>query len=238
VGRVAAQRDYQHSRGTRIRTGTVGFRGAAWQDGLMDGKTVRAYDAAAGAFADAWEAQLTPLDVYALVERFFAPGPTVDVGCGAGRDTAWLVEHGYPATGVDPSAKLLAQARHRHPGIAFIQGSLPDLPGVPGAHFANVFCETVIMHLDRTEIANAGRSLVELLAPGGTIYLSWRSTLGLDKRDSTGRLYTALDRSQVLATLANTTLLHEAESVSTSSGALVHRLVARRTSSRRRSPVT
>jgi SAM-dependent methyltransferase len=165
-------------------------------------------------------------------------GPTVDVGCGGGRDIGWLVEHGYPATGVDPSAGLLAEARLRHPGVAFIQSGLPNLAGVSRARFANVFCETVIMHLDRTEIADAGRSLVELLAPGGTIYLSWRSTGGPDKRDSTGRLHTALDCSQVLATLTNTTLLHEAESVSASSDALVHRLVVRSTNLAAPQPVT
>lgn len=202
----------------------------------MDRETVRAYDDAAKAFADTWEAQVAPVDVYALVERFFEHGATVDVGCGGGRDTAWLDAHGYPATGVDASAQLLVEARRRHPEIAFIQSALPNLPGVPRGHFANVFCETVIMHLDGAEIAEASRSLVELLAPGGTIYLSWRSALGSHKRDSAGRLYTAFDRAQVLAALAETTILHEAESLSTSSGALVHRLVARRANSRRPSP--
>jgi hypothetical protein len=51
-----------------------------------DGLTLDAYDGAAAAFADDWAAQPAPSDMYDTLRRFFAPGPTADIGCGAGRD--------------------------------------------------------------------------------------------------------------------------------------------------------
>src|SRR5690242_10727057 len=96
----------------------------------MDQRTLAAYDRAAAAFAREWDAQPVPSDLQDVVRHFFAPGPTADVGCGAGRDTAWLDRHGFPATGYDASEGLLAQARRLHPGIQFQQAALPELHGV------------------------------------------------------------------------------------------------------------
>jgi hypothetical protein len=54
----------------------------------VDTDTLAAYDRAAGAFADDWHSQPVGADLHALIRRFFNPGPTADIGCGSGRDTA------------------------------------------------------------------------------------------------------------------------------------------------------
>lgn len=41
------------------------------------------------------------------------PGRALDLACGAGRNTVWLAEHGWRATGVDFSTVALAHARER-----------------------------------------------------------------------------------------------------------------------------
>jgi SAM-dependent methyltransferase len=69
----------------------------------MDPATLAAYDAAAAAFAAEWDAQLAPTDLHDLVKRFFRPGLTADIGCGSGRDAAWLAANGFPTVGYDPS---------------------------------------------------------------------------------------------------------------------------------------
>lgn len=53
----------------------------------MDTPTLAAYDANAAAYAAEWLAQEPPDDMYTLLRTHFTPGPTADVGCGAGRDT-------------------------------------------------------------------------------------------------------------------------------------------------------
>ena len=194
----------------------------------MDQGTMGAYDRESAAFAAEWEDdQPAPADLYALLTRFFVTAPTADVGCGSGRDTAWLADHGFSPVGYDASPGLLDEARRRHPGVAFVQAALPELAGVRRGGFANVLCETVIMHLPASDIGASVTTLVELLAPGGTLYLSWRVTPEADRRDPRGRLYTAFPSSLVTDRLAGTAILHDEETRSESSGAIVHRIVAR-----------
>ena len=194
----------------------------------MDRPTVAAYDAHAAAYAADWLAQDAPEDIYALLRAHFAPGPTADVGCGAGRDTAWLAANGFEARGFDASPGLLAQARAAHPSLRFDEAALPELAGIERGAYRNVLCETVIMHLPAAQIGASVRSLLALLQRGGTLYLSWRVTDDADARDPAGRLYAAFDKSLVTRELAaDDAILHDEERVSVSSGKRVHRLIVR-----------
>jgi SAM-dependent methyltransferase len=194
----------------------------------VDERTLRAYDADAARYADDWETQPVPADMYALLACHFAPGPTADIGCGAGRDTAWLATHGFDASGFDASDALLHEARELHPTLAFARAALPALEGVARHAWQNVLCETVIMHLDPTEVGPATRTLLALLRPGGTLYLSWRVTTGESRRDDAGRLYAAFDPRLVRDELGSAhALLLDREETSASSGRRVHRLIVR-----------
>src|SRR5882672_11289032 len=176
----------------------------------MDDATLSAYDRDAEAFANDWDAQPPPSDLHAVVGQFFIPGPTADVGCGSGRDAAWLNTRGYPTKGFDASEGLLAEARRRHPQIHFSNFStaiLPGLDGIAESSFANVLCETVIMHLEPEAITPAVERLLAILIPGGILYLSWRVTEGADQRDEHGRLYAAFEPERVMSALKRTQLL-------------------------------
>lgn len=196
----------------------------------MDRTTLGAYDRDAAVFADDWEAQLAPADMYDVVRRFFRPGPTADIGCGAGRDTAWLDANGYSACGYDASQGLLQEARRRHPSLHFLPAVLPRLEGIADESFVNVLCETVIMHLQPGDVTLAVKRLLEILAPGGTLYLSWRITQGKNRRDEHGRLYAAFDPKLVLAALGSAEMLLDEERGSLSSGKLIRRVAARKAS--------
>ena len=194
----------------------------------MDARTLAAYDAAAATYAADWNGQPAPADMHALLREHFRPGPTIDVGCGAGRDTAWLAANGFEARGVDASEGLLREARAAHPGLRFELAALPGLAGVERGAFENVLCETVLMHLPASQVAAATRSLAALLRAGGTLYLSWRVTRGDSLRDPAGRLYAAFDAGLVREALAGFAVLVDREDESASSGKRVHRLVVRK----------
>ncbi len=194
----------------------------------MDRQTIAAYEASAADFARDWHAQPAPGDLQALVRRFFVPGPTADIGCGSGREVAWLVANGFAASGFDPSEALLREARARYPGLQFGQAALPELVGIPDASFANVLCETVIMHLPPAAVAPSVARLLAILRPGGILHLSWRVTHGADLRDGQGRLYAAFPPEVVTGALRDATILLDEEHVSASSGKVVHRIVAAR----------
>ncbi len=193
----------------------------------MDRQTLAAYDLDAAAFAKDWHDQAPPADLQEIVERFFVRGGnSADIGCGSGREVAWLNANGFPAAGFDASEGLLNEARRRYPGFRFAHAELPDLRGI--GTFDNVLCETVIMHLDRKQIAAAARRLLEIVKPSGTLYLSWRVADNADHRDAQGRLYTAFDAALVLAEVKAATVLLDEDTVSASSGKKIHRLVVKK----------
>jgi 2-polyprenyl-3-methyl-5-hydroxy-6-metoxy-1,4-benzoquinol methylase len=193
----------------------------------MDRQTLAAYDLNAAAFAKDWHDRPAPVDLQEVVERFFVRGGnSADIGCGSGREVAWLNANGFPAVGFDASEGLLNEARRRYPGFKFTHAELPDLRGI--GTYDNVLCETVIMHLDRKQIAAAARRLLEIVKPSGTLYLSWRVADGADHRDAQGRLYTAFDPALVLAEVKTATVLLDEEIVSASSGKKIHRLVVKK----------
>jgi len=196
---------------------------------MIDLATIRSYDKRAASFAKEWEEkQPVPVDLQSIVEQYFRDGPTVDVGCGSGRDAAWLSDSGFAVVGIDPSPGLLAEATRRHAGVRFQPGALPELDGLEEGSFVNVLCETVIMHLDTKLIPRSVRKLVALLEPQGILCLSWRVTKGSDARDGNGRLYSAFEPSLVTEALSDATIELDEPMVSVSSGKTVHRIVARR----------
>jgi len=193
----------------------------------MDRQTLAAYNSAAQAFASDWHDQPPPSDLHAIIRRFFAPGLTADIGCGSGREVAWLAAHGFQAIGYDPSEGLLKEARARYPQLEFEPAALPELTGIAAGTFDNVLCETVVMHLGRDAIGPSVRRLITILKPAGTLYLSWRVSLS-DQRDQYGRLYATFDKGLVMDALAASSILLDEEVVSASSGKTIQRLVARR----------
>ncbi|MCA6118604.1 class I SAM-dependent methyltransferase [Bradyrhizobium sp. WSM 1738] len=193
----------------------------------MDRQTLAAYDDHAAAFATDWLGQPAPVDLQEIVERFFVRGGnSCDIGCGCGREVAWLHANGFSAMGFDASEGLLKEARRRYPSYKFAHAELPDLDGI--GTFDNVLCETVIMHLDRKEIVTSVRRLLDVVKPSGILYLSWRVTEGADERDAQGRLYAAFDSAVVRDELKGTTVLLDEEVTSASSGKKIHRLVVKK----------
>ena len=192
----------------------------------MDKTTLAVYESDASAFVQRWLAEEKPADVYALLRQFFRPGLTADIGSGSGRDAAWLTANGYPAVGYDLSEALLAQARARFPHIEFKKAALPELSGIPARHFDNVVCETVLMHLPSAEIAPAVARMLEILKPGGVIYMSFRITENADHREKDGRLFTANVGEQVRRALGGQTILFDG-TVERRPGVMLQRLIAR-----------
>jgi SAM-dependent methyltransferase len=156
----------------------------------MDSATVGVYDADAREIA-ARLRLVAADDLLAVLRGLFHPGaPTADVGCGSGRDVAWLLQHGYPTVGYDASTGMLREAQAAYPGIDVRQESLPDLAGIPDAAYANVLCSAVLMHLPREDLITAALNLARILRPEGRLYLTYRASRAASEREEDGRLFT------------------------------------------------
>ncbi|MGF6242714.1 SAM-dependent methyltransferase [Paraburkholderia sp. GAS38] len=191
-----------------------------------DSATLDAYSKDAARYSQEWLDQPPPNDLYALLETHLVPrGSTAEIGCGNGRDAAWLAAHDYLVSGFDASPALLAEARRLHPQIVFREATLPALAEIE-ERFDNVVCETVIMHLPAEAIPLAVDNLRRLLRPNGVLYLSWRVTEGEDKRQADGRLYAAFEPQVVVDALVDCAILLFEDVTSESSGKRICRVIA------------
>ena len=114
-----------------------------------------------------------PTNLATLGERFLArlgPNPCVlDVGCGVGRDMAWMEARGAQVTGIDLSAGMLDLARKTVCG-PLLRMDMCRL-ALPMGQFDSVWCCASLLHVPK---ARAAEALVEMrcvLVPGGTLYL-------------------------------------------------------------------
>ena len=152
----------------------------------MDEKTKIAYEANSRAIAQE-HLKLRPEELYLLARQYFIPGTkTLDLGCGSGRDTAWLIENGYDAFGVDYTEGFIEFAKEYFPHIKehFSINSLPKLEGIADESFSNIFCSAVIQHIPRSDLLESIRNILRVLKAEGKLILSFRGPMGETPREA------------------------------------------------------
>ncbi|RVU83640.1 class I SAM-dependent methyltransferase [Leucothrix sargassi] len=163
----------------------------------MDKKTIASYDESYQAVAKLHHS-LSPAWLYELITQHFTPNTSVlDVGCGTGRDCAWLAQNGYAPTGVDASLGMLTIAKESYPSVRFIKDALPELATIASAQYENVLCSAVIMHLPSEQLMDAATHLLRVAKAGGCVLLTYRGSPSADNRES-GKLYTPYVPSDVV----------------------------------------
>jgi SAM-dependent methyltransferase len=180
----------------------------------MDQQTLALYNQHAADLCARYR-RIAPDGLYDLIRAWFHAGAaTADIGCGSGRDVAWLTDHGFAAVGYDASPAMLAEARAAYPTIDVRTGALPDLATIPDDTYANILCAATLMHVPRTDIITAVLNLARILRPAGRMILAYRASTSTDEREPDGRLYTSLPTGKLtlllesagLHTLHTTTL--------------------------------
>jgi SAM-dependent methyltransferase len=137
----------------------------------------RASDAAWGAGAHVAtyaNRSLRPAEVMLLVRyRDALGGRVLELGCGAGRVTGYLVALGGDVHGVDVSARMVEHCSTTYPAGTFSQGDVRDLSGFEQASFDVVVAAYAV--LDVVSDAERGLALAEIhrvLAPDGLLIMS------------------------------------------------------------------
>ncbi len=100
-----------------------------------------------------------------------------DVGCGPGRVAAFLATRELGVVGVDVSPAMLGHARRAHPGIAFAQGRLDQLP-FPDGSLAGAVCWYSIIHAPPVRLDEIFTELLRTLRPGGLLLLAFQAGQG------------------------------------------------------------
>ncbi|AZP15491.1 class I SAM-dependent methyltransferase [Streptomyces aquilus] len=107
--------------------------------------------------------------------RRHGAGPRVlDMGCGTGRDAAYLHGVGRTVTGADLSEAMLAHARTHHPGPAYVHA---DLHGFDVGRFDAVVClDSALLYCHTNAQLDAFlTSCRRALSPGGLLVAELRN---------------------------------------------------------------
>lgn len=104
----------------------------------------------------------------------------LDVGCGEGRFSRMLRQHGIATTGIDPTRALLAEARRRDPEGDYREGRAESLD------FADASFDLVVSYLTLIDIPDhraAIAEMVRVLAPGGALLIANLTSFSSASRD-------------------------------------------------------
>ncbi|MBN6034960.1 class I SAM-dependent methyltransferase [Amycolatopsis sp. 195334CR] len=129
-------------------------------------------------YADQFEQATRTLDQFPgldlELDRFAAAlpsGPVLDLGCGAGRDTEYLLGKGLAVISGDISERMLEKTRTRCAAAEIVQLNLLDLP-FRDAVFAGVWACASVLHVPRDDHRRSFSELKRVLRPGGTAAIS------------------------------------------------------------------
>ena len=111
-----------------------------------------------------------------------AGGAICDLGCGPGHVTRYLHERGAHVIGIDLSPGMIERARALTPGVRFETGDMRALD-VPDGGFQAVVAMYSIIHIAPESLADVFRELRRVLAPGGTLVVSFHIGSEIFHRD-------------------------------------------------------
>ena len=163
----------------------------------MDDATLQFYRRNAEAYA---KREITSR--HARLTKFLAllpPGAAVlELGCGAGGDSAEMIARGYDVTPTDGSPEL-AEIASRRLGRPVGTLLFHDLDSVEA--YDGVWANACLLHVPRDRLASVLSLIRRALKPGGAFYASYKAGDG-DGRDTLDRYYNYPTEDWLRATYA------------------------------------
>ncbi|MCG8563784.1 MAG: class I SAM-dependent methyltransferase [Desulfobacterales bacterium] len=139
----------------------------------------------------------------ALLNAFPPKSRLLELGCGSGRDMAFMARNNFQVTAIDASPSMIRAAQELHHELkdAIHLGTLPD--GFPDhlGTFDGIFSIAVLMHLSRPEIEVALKNIKAHLIPRGLFFFSvpiQRDDVHQDEFDEKGRRFTTMTQLEWL----------------------------------------
>jgi SAM-dependent methyltransferase len=143
------------------------------------------WDARYAAADQLWSGE--PNSVLVDAAAGLAPGRAVDVGCGEGADAVWLASRGWDVTALDVSRVALERAEHhaREAGVSvrWVHAGLVEAQ-LPARAFELVSAQYPV--LARTPHAVAEHTLIDAVAPGGTLAVAHHADFQADDPEHHG----------------------------------------------------
>jgi ubiquinone/menaquinone biosynthesis C-methylase UbiE len=109
-----------------------------------------------------------------LIEVFSKEDKLLELGCGSGRDAAFLTSNGYDVLVSDGSQSMLSEAIKLHPELNKKQCNI-KLPGkipFPKETFSGVYAIAVLMHFEIKDIELVLKEISRILMKNGKFFFS------------------------------------------------------------------
>jgi SAM-dependent methyltransferase len=113
--------------------------------------------------------------IHTLLTEFQAGRTVLDVGCGPGREAAYLNQAGYDAVGLDKSQEMLSWAAEHYPGLPFVYGDQADFS--LQRQFDALYCvgSTFLYNFTNEAVLASLQCFRRHLHSGGLLYLDMRN---------------------------------------------------------------
>ena len=116
---------------------------------------------------DTWWHQGTDKFISLLKPR----ASVLDVGCGGGLGSKYLLEKGMAVTGIDFSEKMIEIATREVSGGKFLLMDVHDLSPLT-EEFDGLYVKAVLLHIPKKDVPGVIRSLLGKLKIGGLLYVA------------------------------------------------------------------
>lgn len=159
----------------------------------MDAQTLKAYSDHASRLIKSYTT-MKPRRLYELLATFFhRQAPTLDVGCGSGRDLAFLQGSGFKIEGLDAVPEFVEHCHLTVPSVPVHLDRLPKLEKIKDAAFSNILVSAVLTHIPADELKESVANLLRITTPGGRLIVANKQTRHKSERDDWGRLQSTIE---------------------------------------------
>lgn len=107
----------------------------------------------------------------------------LDIGCGNGKDTAYLMQKGANVIGVDYSKGMLEEARNHVAKGVFIQMDMRNLQS-PNEVFDGVWANGCIYHVPKNSLTTVLKEILRVLNPSGVLSFNFKLGIGEKLEDA------------------------------------------------------
>jgi cyclopropane fatty-acyl-phospholipid synthase-like methyltransferase len=167
--------------------------------------TLNYYDENADSLASCYESAAVSELQKLLIQTFPKNFKLLEIGCGSGRDAAFMAKNGYEVIAIDGSTKIINEAKKLHPQLKdkLFSKTLPnDL--CFDEKFDGIYSIATLMHLSKDNLKKSVSRIYNLLNENGRLLMSislFRDDIDENGFDGKGRFFLVLNFEEWVALL-------------------------------------
>ncbi len=143
-----------------------------------------------------------------LLDCFKNKHQLLELGCGSGRNAAFMIDHGFQVTGIDGSEEMIHSAIELHPKLNgnLIAAEIPEDLYKIEKTFDGIYSIATLMHLKESQVKLVIKELSNLLNSDGILFFSVsiaRDDINEMGFDNKGRFFLMLDKDKWISICRN-----------------------------------